>query len=82
MNLKDGRNIQQAIPTGRYSTNYKAEAKALKTAATMLVEQREAIQNKVVIFSDALSVMQALSNPQNKELDVLASAVYVLLNAT
>ena len=57
------------------STNYKAEAQALKTAATMLVEQREAIQNKVVNFSDALSVMQALSNPQNKELNVISSAV-------
>ena len=57
LGLKDGRKIQQAIPTGRYSINYKAEAQALKTAATMLVEQREVIQNKVVIFSDALSVM-------------------------
>ncbi|KAI0233441.1 hypothetical protein LSAT2_016298 [Lamellibrachia satsuma] len=75
LNLKDGRKIKQAIPTGRYSTNYKAEAQAMKTAATILVEQRDAIQNKVVIFSDALSVMQTLSNPQNKELNVLSSAV-------
>ena len=82
LNLKDGRKIQQAIPTGRYSTNYKAEVQALKTAATTLVEQRETIQNKVVIFSDALSVMQALSNPQNKELNVLASAVSVLQNTS
>ena len=52
------------IATGRYFTNYKAEAQALETAATMLVEQREVIQNKVVIFSDALPVRQALSNPK------------------
>ena len=45
------------------------------------VEHREAIKSKIVIFSDALSVMQALSNPQNKELTVTASAVSVLLNA-
>ena len=44
----------------------------------MLVEQREAIQNKVVIFSGALSVNQALPNPQNTELNVLASVVSVL----
>ena len=49
LNLKDGQTIQQAIPTGRYSTNYKAEGQSLKTTATMLVEQRKAIQNKVGI---------------------------------
>ena len=75
LNLKDRRKNQQAIPTGRYSTNYKAEAQDLKIAAMMLEEQRKAIQNKVVVFSDALSVTQALSNPQNKELNALASAV-------
>ncbi|KAI0235558.1 hypothetical protein LSAT2_013921 [Lamellibrachia satsuma] len=44
------------------------------------VEHREAIQNKIVIFSDALSVMQALSNPQNKELNVTVSVMSVLQN--
>ena len=67
---------EQGIPTERYSTNCKAEAQALKTTATMLVEQSEAMQNKVIL-SDALLVMQTLSNPQNKELNVLAKAVSV-----
>ena len=35
--MKDGRKIQQNFPTGRYYTNYKADAQALKTAAVMLV---------------------------------------------
>ena len=34
LNLREGRQIQQVIHEGRYSTNYKAEAHALKTAAT------------------------------------------------
>ena len=61
--LNDGRTIYHAIPTGKYSTNDKAEAEALRTAASTLMDNVEAIHTKVVIFPDALSVLQALPNP-------------------
>ena len=75
---KDGKRIQHAIPTGKFCTNYKAEAEALQTAATMLIENKEAMHPKIVIFSDALSVLQAVQNPLNKELNTLSSALTLL----
>ncbi|XP_070181840.1 uncharacterized protein [Littorina saxatilis] len=80
--LKDERQLQQAIPTGKFSTNYKAEADALQTAARMLHENRETTRSRVVIFSDALSVLQAVQNPRNKELNTLASALTNLQQST
>ena len=62
-------------------TTYPAGHLYRKILSCDKVEHREAIQNKIVIFYDALSVMQSLSNPQNKELTVTASAVSVLQNA-
>ena len=36
---KDGTHIRQAIPTGKFSRNYKAEADALQTASETLYEE-------------------------------------------
>ena len=82
LTLKDGTHIRQAIPTGKFSTNYKAEADALQTAAETLYANRDAIQTRVVVFSDALSVLQAVQNPQNKDLNSLVSALARLQQAT
>ena len=43
---------------------------------------RENAHNKVVIFSDALSVLQALPDPKNKDLDDLATELEALQRST
>ena len=68
-------------PSGKYLTNYKAEAEALRTAASILTDNMEAIHT-TVIFSHALSVIQALPNPRNKNLNDLAAAVHALQQST
>ena len=67
-----------SIATGKYSTNYKAESEALRIAATELINNTELTHMKVVIFSDALSVLQALKDPKNKEMNELASTLSTL----
>ena len=68
-----------AVPTGKYSTNYKAEAEALKTAAQELSTNQQKVKQNVVIFSDALSVLQSLQKP-GKDLNELCSALTDLSN--
>ncbi|KAK7453174.1 hypothetical protein BaRGS_00039657, partial [Batillaria attramentaria] len=80
--LPDGGTIQISIPTGTVSTNYKAEAEALQTAVTTLEETRDNTHNQVVIFSDALSVLQALLNPRNKGLSTIAASLIRLQQST
>ena len=60
-----------SIPTGKYSTNFRAEATALKTAATEIRKNIHKGHRKVAIFSDALSVLDALQNPRKRELNEL-----------
>lgn len=55
----------------KLSTNYKVEVEAPLTAAQMLCDNLE-IHNKVIILFDALLVLVASSNSQNKELNALA----------
>ena len=74
--LNDGRTIH------KYSTNDKAEADALRTAASTLMDNVETVHTKVVIFSDALSVPQALPTPRNKELNHLVTALHSLQQST
>ena len=79
---KDKTTNHISIATGKLSTNYKAEAEALKTADNTIMQSRENVHNKVVIFSDALSVLQGLDNPRNKDLDSLATALNDLQKLT
>ena len=58
-------------------TNDKAEAEALKKAVTEIGSNLPRTQQKIVIFTDALSVLQALQSPR-KELNELASALATL----
>jgi ribonuclease HI len=64
-----------SIPTGKYSTNYKAEAVSIQTAATHLQENLHKTHKKIAIFSDALSVLEALQSPQKKELNELTTSL-------
>ena len=60
--------------TGLYSTNYKAEAEALKTAAAHIEVSTHASPN-VVLLTDALSVLQALRSNRDTELNDLSTAL-------
>ena len=48
-----------SLATGYYSTNYRAEAVAIKTGAAHIENSTEASSN-ILFFTDALSVLQAL----------------------
>ena len=62
-----------SVVAGRYATHFKAEAKALNTAATEILASFDKIHKKVVYLSETLSVLDALQNPKKKELDNLTS---------
>ena len=62
----DGTKIEKSIPTGRHSTNYKAEAAAIEEAVALLRTPKSYNKN-IVLLSDAKSVLQALYNPRNIE---------------
>ena len=79
---KDGTTFSQSMATGKFSTNYKAEAEALKVAADHIVQAKDNTHKKVVIFSDALSVLQALNNPKCTELNDLSSSLKTLRQST
>ena len=67
-----------SVGAGRYAKNFKAEAMALNTAATEILSNLDKIHKKVVFFSDALSVLDALQNPQKKDVNNLTSILYHL----
>ena len=70
------------IATGKYSTNFKAETEALRTAATEIAANLPRTKPNIVIFTDALSVLDALQNPQQKELNELKAALVDLAAQT
>ena len=60
------------IPTGKYSTNYKAEAEALQEAARVLVNSEATYNTKVVLLTAARSVLESLESTRCPELNALA----------
>ena len=62
---------EHSVATGKYSTNFKAEAKAIQMAAEELLQNTNQIKRNVVILSDALSVLDALKNHKKKDLNNL-----------
>ena len=64
---------ETANTTGRISTNFNAEAEALKAAALDINQNLGRVKPKVVIFTDALSVLQALQNPKKNYLNELVT---------
>ena len=67
----DGETTDCSAPTGKYCTNYRAEAEALMQAASTIHDARND-SGQVVFFTDALSVLQAY---QNDKLLTLAEAL-------
>ena len=70
---------QITIATGKYSTNFKAEAEALKRAAIEIRNNFPRTKPNVVIFTDALSVLQ---NPRQKDLNEVKTALVDLAAQT
>ena len=66
---------QITIVTGKYSTNFKAEAEALKRAATEIRNNLPRTKPNVVIFTDALSALSKLQNPRQKDLNEVETAL-------
>jgi ribonuclease HI len=63
-----------SLATGIYSTNFKAEAVALKIGAEH-IEHSPLSSHNIVFFSDAKAVLQALDTARDKELNALSSAL-------
>ena len=69
-----GKEDKISLATGLYSTNYKAEAEALKTAAAHIEASTHASPN-IVLLTDASSVLQALPSSRDTELNDLSTAL-------
>ena len=69
-----GKEDKISVATGLYSTNYKAKAEVLKTAAAHIEASTHASPN-VVLLTDALSVLQALQSNRDTELNDLSTAL-------
>ena len=74
---RDGE-VELTVPTGKHSTNFRAEREALSEAATTVLQNSTRTTGQVVVFSDALSVLQALKNSHNSELNPLTTALVAL----
>lgn len=74
--IKYPRGIEErfCLPTSLYSTNYKAEAEALRAASNHIQNSLHTSTN-VVLLSDALSVLQAMQTGRDMELNSLASVL-------
>ena len=68
----DGTDDRLSFATGLYSTNYKAETEALRAAAAH-IENSLHLSHRVVFFSNALSVLQALQTGKDTDLNNLVS---------
>ena len=67
-----------SIPTGKYSTNYKTAAEALQEAARVLANSEATYNTKVVLLTDARSVLESLESTRCPELNALARAIMTL----
>lgn len=73
----DTTTTERSIPTGKHSSNYKAEAAALEEAA-VIIQNNNCFGKKVVFLTDAKSVLQALKNHKNKEHNSLKATLQQL----
>ena len=70
------------IATGKYSTNFKAAAEALKKATNEIRDNILQTKPDVVIFTDVLSVLNELQNPRQKDLNEVETALVDLAAQT
>lgn len=63
--LTNGKSMSDAVPTGKASSNFRAEAEALKCATELLIGMEVAMPY-IVIFTDCRSLLQALHKPSSE----------------
>ena len=86
MEFPDGPNQKFCNPCGINCSNYEAEAAAIKTA-TELIHQKLELKEKepanIIIFSDSMSVLEALKSQsyENSEIRKTAQAIHNLIEA-
>ena len=69
-----GKEDKISLATGLYSTNYKAEAEALKTASAH-IEVSTHTFHSVVLLTDVLSILQALQSNRDTDHNDLSAAL-------
>ena len=72
---RNGEAITKSITTGKFSSNYRAETEAIRSAAAIAMEHREKTHNHILILTDALSVVTALKTRKNSEMDEVRAAL-------
>ena len=77
LNLKNGVKKTHSMATGKFSSNFKAEVEALKTAAEMLLME-ENKEKQIAIFTDAKSAVSILKSNNSTELTDLRAALHGL----
>ena len=75
MSLRNGRIVRKFIPTGKFSSNYRAEGEAIGRATELAAVHREQTHNRIVILTDALSIVTALKTNKGPELEELRVAL-------
>ena len=65
--LPDGRSIRKSVATGQQSTNHRAEAYALRTAAQTL-NQEERLPSNTMFLTDCRSILQSLQSPGGNQI--------------
>ena len=80
--LLDGRSIRKSVATGQQSTNYRAEAYALLTAAQTL-NQEERPPTNTVFLTDSRSILQSLQSPGGDQIfSNIRQELFLLKNKT
>lgn len=73
--------MQGAHPVGAFSTNYRAEVKALELATESVRENMEYMKDNIVFLTDSLSIIQALKDPKNQSLRTLCTNFTAICNS-
>ena len=80
--LPDGRSIRKSVATGQQSTNYRAEAYALLTAAQTL-NQEERLPTNTVFLPDCRSNLQSLQSQAGDQIfSNIRQELFLLKNKT
>ena len=73
-----GKTHTSSTPTGKLSTNHRAEMEAMQEAATILVNDPNTYNSKVVILTDAESVLKSVQNPKTANMNGLINVLMAL----
>ena len=71
----DRGNEKISLPTGLYSSNYRAESVAIEKAANNVKEKLQSPERNIVFLTDALSVLQSLKRNKDVENNALSTAL-------